>query len=557
MYTTGMTQRLKQFFSHREHFILLLIIVFAVLTNIIWIWLDQSPPLWDIAGHSQRSAYFAELIAHGNIKTLLQFDTIYPPFPYIVTGILFILFGFHSDIPQYSLLLYVIVFLISTYSLSVTLFKQKWVACIATTLTLCYPLLLHFSRIYDLDFPLTVLVTASIATLFKTDHFQKRNWSILCALSIAAALLTKWTAIIFLITPITLYCIQSYRTLSTAKRKIARMHILLILISIGILASPWYLIHAKAILHSAAATRKNIFSVPYEQLFNIQNITYYARKTMQAITWPMSIVFIAGCIRLLILKNKTLWLLLSWIAVPYLIMTFVFYSKESRYVLPLFPLLAILSASLFVQLKRKYVVPLMSIILCIGVFFWMELSWGMPFLPPSVYQPLHINTQYGYQPVTTQKVYYGFTYPTQYHTNLSEMVAVLQHDIQNHSTDKDVIHVAVIPNSIFLTAQQIQYYTRLQKIDSITQPYVIDYSLSSQVRGGDDSEWKNVLPTADYVITKTGDQGPEVWSGQLPLIAEEEQQLDSAVFAEFEIIGEWTLSGIEAQPQRLRLYRHR
>ena len=83
----------------KRHWPIILVTTVFVVSNIIWIVLDQAPPLWDMAGHSVQAASLAR-----GIFT----NTIYPPASYAVTAMCFRLFGFYPDVPQYSLLFWVL-----------------------------------------------------------------------------------------------------------------------------------------------------------------------------------------------------------------------------------------------------------------------------------------------------------------------------------------------------------------------------------------------------------------------------------------------------------------
>ena len=90
--------------------ILIGVITCIAAINIVWISIDSSPPIWDIAGHSHRAAVTADLLANFDFTSILTYNTIYPPFAYSVTALHFLLFGFHADIPQYSNVFFLIVY---------------------------------------------------------------------------------------------------------------------------------------------------------------------------------------------------------------------------------------------------------------------------------------------------------------------------------------------------------------------------------------------------------------------------------------------------------------
>ncbi|MBI3120504.1 MAG: glycosyltransferase family 39 protein [Candidatus Kerfeldbacteria bacterium] len=530
--------------------VLLAVIMAIAVSDIVWIRLDQSPPLWDIAGHSQRSVLYAQHLAQGNLLTVLRFDTIYPPFSYVVTSIGFLIAGWNADVPQYSLLLWVVLLGVAIYTLARSLYSHAVLAIVAVVVTFSYPLVAHFSRIYDLDFQQTAIVVAAIAALLKTQHFHNKTWSITFAILTGFALLTKWTSGIFLIAPILFVLIETMRRQLFDRRTI--LQLVLCLLVIFVIAGPWYLLHASAVLKSANLTRNNVFSVPYEHLFSVDNALYYFSQLVRH-AHPMLIVFSGiGLIIAFIRRSRADFFVLASTIIPYLILTFALFSKESRYFLPVYPFIAILACLPISILKNWKRWTFVTVLVLIHLIIWMDTSWGTRLLPQKIYATRVFQSAYGYQHIRGDNPKYGFTTPTRYHTNLRDVVSAIQQDVALRNFSNMTIHIAVVPNSIFLTAQQIQFHARLLGLDTVNGSVTIDYSLSSKVRTAD---WREALSRADYVITKTGDQGPKIWGSFLPDVVNAENHPDESVFSPFTLLSTWELSGIESQPSEMRLYR--
>lgn len=526
-------------------------LICVILPNVVWIFFDRSPALWDIAGHSQRAALMADLLFNGALGEVILFDGIYPPFTYLVTAIGFILAGWQVDLPQYSLIIFLVLYVVAIGSIAMSLFKDRTVAVAAGIVSLAFPLLMHFTRIYDLDFPLTAVVTAALAALLLSKNLTNRKWVMWFAVAAGAALLTKWTAIIFLVGPVLIVLGSALH--KKRNRSAVLMNALIGLLIILAVAGPWYLAQGGEILASAATTRDNVFSVPYENLLSWGNLTYYAKQLTLGVTPVFALFFVIGAVFIASNNRKAAWFIFAWIVVPYLIMTFALYSKESRYFLPVFPAVALAIAALFQVKKRSLRIGVASILIIFGLFFWTETSWGVRIFPDQVYKVDFFDYIYGYKKVTPEKVRYGFTYPTAFHTNIPEIVTAIDNDLEASLPDKNaVVNVAVVPNSIFLTAQQIQYYARLAGIDRIANDYSVDYSLSTKIR---ESDWQDHIYDADYLITKTGDQGPKIWGRYLKQVRKEEKVPNSPVFNQFELMESFELNGIESQPQEARLYK--
>lgn len=554
----------------------LFVFIFALcIVNGIWVHQDHAPLLWDIAGHSYRSAQYAEFIRYGHIWSLLTFDTIYPPFIYVYTGGLFLLFGYHWDLPQYSQLFFIVLFACSLFFITSTLTKSKTIALFSVVIALLSPQMAHFSRIFDLDFQQAAMITATLASLIYTKNFERKNASVLFGAVLACTFLTKWTSVLFIIGPV---AIALWEAVIKNKERSMRIKNILIAASVTfILCIPWYGIHALDIARSSVATRNNGFSVPYENLLGMGNILFYAKSAWNGMT---PIVFIGGVIGFIILgykKNyRALVFLLSWIFVPWFLMTFVLYSKETRYFLSSVPALAVGAGVLFDAIKktdqkdsfhalRSYIFSILGTCLIVLLAIaWTETTWNVRILPQQVQQALGLSRVYGYTPISTQAPGWGTTYPQYSFQDPSLRIAgSIRADIQMRiqedyeATPLSLSHpvsIIVVPNSASLTAQQIQYAGVATGLISEPKPWAIDFAASSRVRGTD---WKEELENANYIVTKTGDQGPKVWGPSLTAVRDEEKKSDSAIFSHFTLIDSFTISGFEPGNQTIRIYRNR
>ncbi len=525
-------------------FLLGFIILTAIIFNSLWIIYDQSPPLWDMAAHSARSVTFGDFIRGLHIKSIFNYPTIYPPATYLFTGSLYLIFGSKEDIPQFSLLIYLIIFLISVYGLAQKIFKKNKVTLLSVFLVLIYPELVHFTRIYDLDFPLTALVTFYIFALLKTNNFSSRKWSIILGFTVGWGVLTKWTFWIFFIGPFLFYFLAyepfGKKIISRAKK----INFLIFLLISILLIAPWYFQHHLRIIFTAFLARYNVFSVPYENLFSFNNVIYYPTTIWRGMGWPLAVLAILALIFYVFQRKKESWLLIIWILIPYFILTFLFYSKESRYFLPIYPALAIITAGAIFSLKNnRFRKLLLFLTITLGIFFWVETSWKIDFFSSAVYPRLGLNGSYGFFNTN-----YGFTYPTQYHLNIKEIPRAISEDKQERGLESEESQIIVIPNSIFLSAAPIEFYGNLIGLKA-------DYSLSSQIRTDD---YFRFIKQADYLVAKTGDQGPRVFFPKIDLnkIEKELEKSNSQIFKKFKLIKSWTLNGIEQGMTEARLYRN-
>ncbi|MEK7157949.1 MAG: phospholipid carrier-dependent glycosyltransferase [Patescibacteria group bacterium] len=536
--------------QHAPEIIFCIFLLFISISNIFWIRADQSPPLWDMAGHSHSAAHIGQLMETGRWDDIVRFDSAYPPLNYIFTGLLFWMFGSHADIPQFSVVFYVLLLMGTVAMMTIQLTKNKYLAIAAAALTFFYPQLSHFSRIYDLDYQLVTVTTLSLAFYLKSQRGNHRAWTLAFGAVLGLTFLTKWTAVVFIAPPILTDLFFAWR--KKEFNVFAAQNFCLATVVAGLIAAPWYLAHVRGIFDALQGARRNGFSVPTEDLWSVKNIVYYAHGTIKGVGFLISLVLVPVLIIAGWRHRQRDLFLLAWVFGAYFIMTFLFFSKEPRYLLPIFPALAILTVLSVEPLRKNFQRVLLGVICGIALFFWVDTTWGMTFTSQKWEQKSIIaRWTYGYFPPAPNGIPYGLVTPSQYHTNLREITERIRRDQAQFPKSRPT-NIVVVPNSIYLTAAQIQFAARLSGLDHPNNTFRTDYRLSSEIRH---QNWREDILKGDYLITKTGNQGPVQWAGFLPEIAREEANPNSEIFRQFQLLQTWKLYGVESNPQEARLYR--
>lgn len=223
-------------------------------------------------------------------------------------------------------------------------------------------------------------------------------------------------------------------------------------------------------------------------------------------------------IYLLFIKKYRNLLFITWFFIPYLIMTFFLYSKESRYFLPAYPAVAIISALFLISLKyKKLKTVLMLFFVIFGLYYFTETSWNLRYLSKITFLKPIFFSGYGYVIPTEESPRYGYTFPVKFDAKINEVIENIQ---KNQKDGKIVPKVAIVPNSLFFNSQQFNYYTALKKAR-------INYSPSSKIRN---SSYEQNLKESDFIVTKTGLQGPENFALFADKIVEMENQPDNEIF---------------------------
>ena len=133
------------------------------------------------------------------------------------------------------------VFLLAIHAgLGITVGRRIWgrPAAIAYAAMVCFsPLILTHVQLYIVDFALAAFVGASILFGAASDGFRRPGYSAGFALCAAAALLVKWTAIVWLFAPVVACCIQAIMASSADRRlRLAYFMSLLSVVVLGVVA---------------------------------------------------------------------------------------------------------------------------------------------------------------------------------------------------------------------------------------------------------------------------------------------------------------------------------
>lgn len=356
-------------------------------------------PVWDEQHYMRMATEFYRLVKYN-----LSFNTPYemlqvlpfrqPGYPLLILPFL-ILFGL-SNSYFWALftngLLYVssifAIFFISRYYLS------KLASFLASIIFTFYAWTLYFAHFAYSETATSALCVWAILFLIKSDFFKNRKYSLLFGLFLAFALLTRWVAIVFLAGPV-LYVFYQILKKRLFKNRLVLINMLLSLsVAFLLLFYPYYLNYRQVFDYFNA----HLIGGPNWQLtpeyernpFSIYSLTFYLSSFAKLGIFNF-ILIIAGFLLTLAKKNK-LKIFIPACFVPWLFFSFLSILKTDRFIIPIYPYLAILSASVFDYVKNKYskiILIIIVIVLSFGTF--LGTVWGKGPLttisrPPNIYK---------------------------------------------------------------------------------------------------------------------------------------------------------------------------
>ncbi|MBU1042785.1 MAG: glycosyltransferase family 39 protein [Candidatus Omnitrophica bacterium] len=382
------TIKLIKKYSLSEIFLLILIF-FAVITNILFFFTDNSIKGVDSPNHlslslnffysfnsiwtdrclslSRKISSFVNLfynpIENGNLC--------WPNGLNLSTAFFYLLMTPSLLIAKISLLPYLVILLMSTYGIGKHLFSKK-AGIIAAFLVFMYPIIFKSSRQFQLDFPLTALVSLSIFFLLKSKAFSKMSDTILFSLAAACSMLIKGQTIIFLIGPFlyTIYqSISAHKITPDIKGKILR-NVTLSCLCFLIIILPWW---GKFFTGALSHLYNEVTVVDRATLLvGINNnnahgggFSYYNMGLVKAMNPLLWVTFLISLVCLIKRKNKSMPLLLGWIIIPYCFFVFTIIVKGTRYLMPLLPACAIITSGFLAETNKNRLKQLTLIAVCV------------------------------------------------------------------------------------------------------------------------------------------------------------------------------------------------
>lgn len=361
---------------------LIILLLFHLVGNVIWMKLNNAPPAWDEAEHIRYSLYFKshlENFSKGNFVNLSNFINLfnftYRPFIRLFTAIILIILIPSIKIAQSVGTLFFILAIISIYSFTKVVSKDEWVASVSAFIFSFYQAVYGYSRGLLLDLALTSFVVFSYYFLFKSMFFKNLKYTFLFFITSSLVVFTKSQGFIFLIFPIVYAFVWNLKREKKVYFKnffIASLALLPVFL--------WFLFNFKEMSQYYQFGIRPELDDPTI----LQNITTWFHYLKLFINFQITPLFFLCFVFLLplFLKSKVNH---KYFIVLNLIFYYIFFTiipnKDMRY---LFPSLSVFTAIIFAislcGLKEKYKLKgeiLLWIIIFFNIFMYLSLSFGL------------------------------------------------------------------------------------------------------------------------------------------------------------------------------------
>jgi len=330
---------------------------------------DLRPPHWDMARHLWNSAFYYDYLrgflkngifnGHTDLVRFLSDYRYYPPFLYYVTIPFYVIFGLSVKAALISNVFWVFLLGIGFYFGSKKYFNNTLVGLLAFSFFLFCPFTLGQSMEYQIDFPLSAVFIAFLATIPFTEKLQNLGVSFLLGFLFGLGMITKWTFVLLSFAPLVLFFSDSLIEIARSKDKTQAMNFVrnffaFVLASIFAMWS-WYFSNYPIIkidLTKNGVDQARLEGDPYG--LNVESFTIYLWYLVRyQLYLPFFIFLLLGIF--LLIKNKKvstpLSLFLIFISI-YIIFSYL-PNKDARYTYPYVSILGLIFACGICELKRK------------------------------------------------------------------------------------------------------------------------------------------------------------------------------------------------------------
>lgn len=451
--------------------VLLAALALLAVSHLAWAAADGRPPPWDRAVHLEAALRCARMLREGEWLGVLSISAFYPPLGHCAAGLLHRLVGPSPFAALAVTQTALAVAVLATYAIGARLGSAA-AGLAAAGLLAGYREVVLESRVFMLDLPLTAVVASTVLVLLRTWGFTRPAWCAVAGLLGGLGLLTKWTYPVY-VAPV---AVVVWRAAEPGTARAVRVrHVMLVLAVAAAIAAPWYLRHLglPISLLRLAFTRGAAEGDP--AVGSVGAWTWYVQALVRQLGPPFAALFALGLAWALARRPRGLSVLLVWFLAPVVFFALL-RNKDYRYTLPCLPAVALLSSAWVARLRPPragLAVGAMVLVVVVHVAF---LAWGWP------------APEWARGRMAGELLFPSFP-PVAERWPITEILARVARDLP---PGRERATLAVVPDAIYFSPFTFAYYaTREGRPVRVTKA------------------WRGPSPRfVDYVLTKSGDQGP-------------------------------------------------
>lgn len=372
-----------------KEILLFIIIAMAVISNIAFFSFDNSIKGVDSPNHLLFSLEFFEtannILSNPSQGFIEKWTKIINLFSHTVnsstiywpnglnasTAVFYFIWNTSFFSARLSLLPYLIILLLATYALGELIAPKSYTGILAAFIIFMYPIIFQSSRCFQLDFPLTALVALTIFLFLKSNFFTNRNYCILSSFSLGTALLIKGQTLFFTLGPLIFIIFKGWQ--NAKKHKKSSFFLVNSAIFFVVLATIFSIWWGHFLSEAIISLHKHIFSpelashgfiaYPFKNKFFFEQLTFYCRGLLSSLGIILFVGFVMSLTAFKGLKAHYKKILLLWTVPPFLLFSIIFTIKEVRFIMPILPALAVITAYGILKTKQTLHKKIILIIL--------------------------------------------------------------------------------------------------------------------------------------------------------------------------------------------------
>lgn len=485
--------------------LLIILLIFHLISNSLWIILNNAPFPWDQATHAGLSVQIADYLKSYQFAPLLSASFFYPTMIHTLGAFLLVIFGPYLKLTQVLSTVLFLGTLTTIYLYFTQISKSKKIAFITTLLFSFFPMIFNFSKWIMVDIPSVGSIFLTLYFWEKSQMFTNRKYTLLTFIALGLLLMVKWSGILFLVIP---FLMTAWHFIRHPQKITKIVSIFYGMILTLLICLPWYLTNLQNFIFLSKIYLVGETGVD-PNILTVANFTRYIDEFINLQTTPyFTIVFFFCAVILLFKKWQRKYFVFSMIIVSYFIFTFIS-NKDGRYTMPILPFTAFIVAYGLERLKKTYQLAgniILILLLSILFVYYLLLTIRPPLLEGK-YISFNMNIiRFDFFNLNDWLV-------TKHDNNTWELSTII-HDVGEASQNQPITIMIAIENP-HLNSGTFQTYLAVEKYQGrfnniqITTPditYLVRHYNANNFPSLQDLE--KYLATSDYVLLSPNNLGP-------------------------------------------------
>ena len=499
------------------------LVVFSIVNNIVWLMIDTRPPRWDESHYLGLSLTYYDALASGGLvslaESLVSADRARPPLLPLSAILGLGLFGRSEDAAFALQIVFHAILILVTYGAGYKIASPRC-GLLAAFLVAFYPGIYSLARLFLLDFLHATLIACTLFALVWSEGFARRGASVLAGVAVGLGLMCRTFFPVFVVGPLALTIHAAARTEKEVREDgtspLWRANLLWAALSAAAIAMPWYWVNLDPVIRrslSAAFGAESAGYGPRNPLSFFEVSAFFMEFGHVPPSFVGLVLFVSGtsvlCRHVYTSSIETIgnlnhrdvfYVLFSSVLVPFLFLA-ALPTRDLKDITPSLPAMAILSAWGLSSMRSRWAQRVVVGVGCLLLFlqFWPGSYSSIRSLEPEI--TLHRRLP------TLRLIHQGsvdpndhFLVPARENWRIEDVVSRVSQRWRAHEAQRAL--VLIVPDHPLFNENNLRYYSLLTRA-----PITVERVGARQPIPG--ADLRGLLYSADYVVGKTGNAGPD------------------------------------------------